>query len=94
MSDFVPFFTERSTTTAEPAAFSALTASATVKGPADSADDAEIAPSTAAPALTPTATTDTCAETPRVTLLRENDQVTRIVVECACGRKFELDCVY
>jgi hypothetical protein len=31
---------------------------------------------------------------PQITLQREGGQVTRICIECACGQRIELDCVY
>jgi hypothetical protein len=34
------------------------------------------------------------AHEPKVTLHHEGDRVTRIEVQCSCGQRFELDCVY
>ena len=36
---------------------------------------------------------ETCA-TPKVTLQRDNNVVTGIQIECACGQVIELTCVY
>ena len=49
-------------------------------------------PDTAAPASAAAASRPPCE--PRVSLLREDDRVTGIHIQCSCGQVIDLACVY